>query len=130
MRQGDPANRLQRPNGRLGRGPPHRRFGRKVRIPESDVPSVPRATQSVLAVPPGYLICVITGDPRRETPEERVRQRFARSLMEEFGYRKGDIEIEFTINMGAAKKRVDIAVFPPDAAHKQENIYVIVEVKK
>jgi type I restriction enzyme M protein len=84
-----------------------------------------------LAIPPGYLVCVVTGEPRRDTSEEKVRQRFARSLMEEFGYQRRDIEIEFPINIGAPpKKRVDIAVFHPEAAHEQENIYLIVEVKK
>jgi type I restriction enzyme M protein len=51
-------------------------------------------------------------------------------LVEEYGYDKKDIHIEFPIKLGSKKKRVDIAIFPPGAEHKQEQIYIIVEAKR
>jgi type I restriction enzyme M protein len=80
-------------------------------------------------IPAGKLRCVITEKLRSDTPEEHVRQRIGRSIVEDYGYDKADIELEYAINMGRAKKRVDIAIFPPDVAHKQENIKIIVECK-
>ncbi len=81
-------------------------------------------------VPTGKIKCYITGKLRRDTPEERVRQSVARALVEEYGYKKEDIEIEFPIKVGSSKKRVDIAVFEEGKPHVQENVYIIVETKK
>ncbi|MBZ0283493.1 MAG: N-6 DNA methylase [Anaerolineae bacterium] len=81
-------------------------------------------------IPPGKLKCVITGKLRNDTPEENVRQRIARSLVDDYGYSKADIEIEFQVNLGRSKKRVDIAIFPPKTKHRQENIIIIVECKR
>jgi type I restriction enzyme M protein len=81
-------------------------------------------------IPAGKIRCIITDVLRSDTPEEHVRQRIARSLVEDYGYSKSDLAIEFSVNLGRAKKRVDIAVFPPDVNHKQENIKIIVECKR
>lgn len=81
-------------------------------------------------IPAGKLRCVITDKLRPDTPEEHVRQRISRSLVEDYGYNKADIEIEYSVNLGRAKKRVDIAIFPSTAPHKQENIKIIVECKR
>jgi len=85
--------------------------------------------EKVEVIPSGKVKCFITGKLRKDTPEERIRQDVARSLVEEYGYDKDDIDIEFSIKMGRARKRVDIAIFDEDSEHKQENIYTIVEVK-
>ena len=87
-------------------------------------------TPQVSFIPAGKIRCYITGKLRNDTPEEHVRQRVARSLVEEYGYPKEDIELEFRIKVGAAKKRVDIAVFLHDKPHTQENIFLIAETKK
>jgi type I restriction enzyme M protein len=87
-------------------------------------------TDSLTLIPPGKLRDVITGTFRPDTPEENVRQRIARSLMDDYGYAKTNIEIEFTIRLGSSRKRIDITVFPPDTQHKQENIKIIVECKR
>ena len=87
-------------------------------------------TSSVRYIPPGKTLCYITGKLRRDTPEEHVRQRVTRSLVEEYGYAKKQIELEFRINMGRKSYPLDIAVFLENRPHKQENIYIIVETKK
>lgn len=81
-------------------------------------------------VPPGFLRCFITGKLRKDTPEENVRQRWARSIVEEYGYKKSDLSIEFPVRMGSSSKRADIVVFRPGAAHLQEEIVIIVEAKR
>lgn len=86
--------------------------------------------EAITLTPPGKLRCVVTDKLRSDTPEEHVRQRIARSLMEDWGYDKTDIEVEFRVNLGRSKKRVDIAIFAPRAAHKQENIRIIIECKR
>ncbi len=59
-----------------------------------------------------------------------MRQRVARSLVEEYGYYKDDIELEFRIDVGRSKKRVDIAIFIHEQPHIQENIFLIAETKR
>lgn len=81
-------------------------------------------------VPAGKLRCFITGKLRPDKPEEHVRQRWARSLVEEYGYAREDIEVEFRIKIGTQRGGIDLAVFPPGAPHKQENVYIAVEAKK
>lgn len=66
---------------------------------------------------------------RRETPEEYVRQEIAKSLVREYDYPKSDFEVEFTVRMGTRKPRADLVIFPPAAAHTQENVRIIVECK-
>ncbi|MBM4085687.1 MAG: N-6 DNA methylase, partial [Planctomycetes bacterium] len=80
--------------------------------------------------PAGKIRCYITGELRKDTPEEHVRQRIARSLVEEYGYPKEDIELNFVVQVGRAKKRVDIAVFGHGRPHTQENIFLIGETKR
>jgi type I restriction enzyme M protein len=89
-------------------------------------------TEPTIIVPAGKIRCYIHPDKfRDDTPEEHVRQRVARSLVEEYGYDKPDLHLEFPVQMGSGKpKRADIAIFPPGQAHKQENIFIIVEAKR
>ncbi len=86
--------------------------------------------EPISLIPSGKLRCVISGKLRKDTPEENVRQRIARSLLDNYGYEKADIKVEFTINQGSKKPRVDIAIFPPNTKHKQENIKIIIECKR
>lgn len=81
-------------------------------------------------IPPRKIKCFITEKLRNDTPEERIRQDVARSLVEEYGYDKNDIDVEFPIKMGVAKKRVDIVIFTKGSKHQQENIYLIAETKR
>lgn len=78
--------------------------------------------------------CVVTGVERQENPEEWVRQAFARELMGKYGYRREDIRVELTIQMGSRKdKRADLAVFRPEtppAERTQHNAYILVECKR
>ena len=88
--------------------------------------------QPTLFVPAGKIRCYVHADVLRDDkPEEHVRQRVARSLVEEYGYDRADLHIEFPIKMGSGKrKRVDIAIFRPGQPHLQENIFIIVEAKR
>lgn len=97
----------------------------------SQTPSTDANVNLISTVPVGKIRCYVKPDVLREdTPEEHVRQRVARSLVEEYGYRKGDMEIEFPIKIGSGKpKRIDIAIFRPDSKHIQDNVFIVVEAK-
>ena len=61
--------------------------------------------EPISLIPSGKLRCVISGKLRKDTPEENVRQRIARSLLDNYGYDKANIKVEFTINQGSKKPR-------------------------
>lgn len=84
----------------------------------------------VYLVPPGKIRCYVTGLLRPDTPEENVRQRWARSLVEEYGYSKSDIGLNVKIEMGRARKYADIVIFYPGAKHEQAERYIIIETKR
>ena len=88
------------------------------------------ASDIAYLIPPGKIRCFITGKLRGDTPEENVRQRWARSLVEEYGYPKADIGVEVTVRMGRARKRTDLAIFTHDTPHRQENIAIVIEAKR
>lgn len=83
----------------------------------------------VETIPDGKIRDFIDGKLRRDTPEEYVRQNIERRLVKELKYVRERIEIEFTIQMGSGKKRVDIALFPDGVPHTQEHVETIVECK-
>jgi type I restriction enzyme M protein len=84
----------------------------------------------ITLVPAGKIRCYIHNNIfRNDTQEEHVRQRIARSLVEEYGYDQQDIHIDFPIKLDNRLKHVDIAIFPPGYRHKQENVLIIVETK-
>lgn len=84
----------------------------------------------VYLVPPGQIRCYVTGRLRKDTPEEHVRQRWARSLVEEYGYPKSDLGVEVSIAMGRARKSADLVVFRHGAKHSQEEAMIIIEAKR
>ena len=81
-------------------------------------------------VPAGKIKCSVTGKLRKDTPEEHVRQRWARSLIDEYGYDIADMAVEFSVKMGTRRKRADIVIFKPDGPRRQDTIAVVVEVKR
>ena len=74
--------------------------------------------------------CYVTGQLRQDKPEEHIRQRWARSLLDEYRYERADIAIEYKIKMGSATKRADLVIFKPGGPHKQDSIFIIIEAKR
>lgn len=91
---------------------------------------MPKPNKIIPLIPPGKVLCFITGLLRKDTPEENVRQRWARTLVDEYGYSKEDVGVEVTIAMGRARKRCDLAIFKHGAEHNQDNIVIAIEVKR
>lgn len=86
--------------------------------------------EAIQFVPAGQLRCYVTGSLRPDRPEEHVRQRWARSLVEEYGYDRSDMAVEFSIKMGSRSKSADLVVFHAGAPKTQENVLIVVEAKR
>ena len=81
-------------------------------------------------VPAGKIRCFVTKKLRKDTPEENVRQRWARSLVDEYGYDPTEMAVEYSVKMGTVRKRADIVVFKPGAPRRQDTVLLVVEAKK
>lgn len=78
----------------------------------------------------GYIRDFITGRWLKYGPEEGPRQILEKRLIEEYGYSRSQLEIEFPVQKGS--KRIgptDIAVFR-DEKKVIDNLYIIVETKR
>tara|TARA_R110002049_G_scaffold199744_1_gene370159 strand:+ start:54 stop:2024 length:1971 start_codon:yes stop_codon:yes gene_type:complete len=94
---------------------------------QAELPYKPAA----IIVQQGKVLDFIDGiTQRKETPEEYVRQEIAKSLVREYRYAKAHFEIEFGLKLGSRKPRADIAIFPPDEEHVQEEVFLLVECKQ
>lgn len=77
-----------------------------------------------------YVIDYATGRQLRERPEEESRQIFEKKLIDEYGYSKDQLEIEFLIQKGSNRiGPADIVVFRNNKK-SFDNIYIIVETKR
>ena len=81
-------------------------------------------------IPAGKIRCFVTKKLRKDTPEENIRQRWARSLVDEYGYEISDMEIEFSVKMGTSRKRADIVIFKPEGPRRQDTVLAIVQAKR
>jgi type I restriction enzyme M protein len=100
-----------------------RKFKQK-RLVEGEVSAEVKAPEK------DQIIDFATGKLLWDTPEEHVRQTFERRLVEEYGYSKDQIDINFMIQKGSLKiGPADIVVFKDDRKIF-DNIYIIVETKR
>jgi type I restriction enzyme M protein len=91
----------------------------------SDQPARDGADTDV--VPEGRILDFISGTAElKDTPKEHVRQRIARALFHEYGISVEDMEGDFSVSVGARRRRVDIAIFQPGQHHGQENLRRVV----
>jgi len=78
----------------------------------------------------GYLYDPVAQKQRKATDEEYVRQEMIKTLVSEYAYPLTSMATEFPVKVASSTKKVDIAIFPDDADHKQETALRIIECKK
>jgi len=78
------------------------------------------------------ILCYIRGVEIVETPEEKVRQEYARRLVEEYGYPKELIDFAVPIQIGRNERgQADIVIYrSKQDREKRENHYIIIECKE
>lgn len=84
----------------------------------------------VIVIPDGKICDYIDGKFRNDTPEEYVRQTIEKRLINEHKYSTDQIAIEYTLQVGSNKPRVDIVIWEKDTEHNQGTIKLIIECKK
>jgi len=89
-----------------------------------------QAEDVIQVIPDGKIIDYVDGTLRNDTPEEYVRQNIEKRLILEHRYSREQIKVEFSVKLGSSRKRVDLAIFPENESHNQDNIHIIIECKK
>jgi hypothetical protein len=84
--------------------------------------AAPNGAHVKIELKEGYLYDPVAQQQRKATDEEFVRQEMIKTLVSEYGYSLTSMATEFPVKLGSATKKVDIAVFPDDAQHKQEMV--------
>lgn len=74
-----------------------------------------------------YITCIVRNKEIKLTPEEIIRQLFAKELIEKYKYPIDRMEFEYTVTFGREKKRADIVIYDKDRITVP---YIIIEVKK
>lgn len=78
----------------------------------------------------GYVRDFVTNRWLKDRPEEEARQVIQKRLVDEYGYSKSQIDIEFLVQKGSKKiGPTDIAVFRNENK-ALDNLYIIVETKR
>ncbi len=85
----------------------------------------------VIVVPDGKICDYIDGKFRPDTPEEYVRQIIEKRLINEHKYSTEQVKVEYTLQLGSNKPRVDLAIWDKNETNlTQENIKICIECKK
>ena len=88
------------------------------------------ALQELSALEDGYILDYITGLPKKDSAKEQVRQRIGRALFHEFGISVEDMVPDFKLKVDGRSKKLDLAIFEPEAAHDVEHLRRIVICQK
>ncbi len=89
---------------------------------------VDTAAQDDLILDDNQLVCLLTGEVKKESSKENNLQSVIRMLNEEYKFELENMERDFTITYddpetGKTKKqKIDLVVFENETAHEQENI--------
>jgi len=81
---------------------------------------------SPTAMPEGFILDVISGEKRKETAKEAVRQRIAWALFREDGISFDDMEADRPIAIDGRRRKIDIAIFHEGKPHIEKNISRVV----
>lgn len=77
--------------------------------------------------PENFFIDILTGNKESVSSKKLLVQKVLRQLIEGYGFSRSDLETDYKPRIqGHGRKRIDIAVFQPDAGHTNENLQRII----
>lgn len=77
-----------------------------------------------------FFIDILTGNKESASPKKLLVQKVLRQLIESYGFDRDDLEVNYNPHIpGHGRKRIDIAVFRPDAEHNNDNLQRIIVCK-
>ncbi len=70
--------------------------------------------------PDNFFIDILTGNKESSSAKKLLVQKVLRQLIESYGFDRNDLEMNYNPRLaGQGRKRIDIAIFHPDAEHNR-----------
>ncbi|MEH3415243.1 methylation-associated defense system DNA methyltransferase MAD2 [Phytobacter diazotrophicus] len=80
--------------------------------------------------PDNFFIDILTGNKERTSAKKLLVQKILRQLIESYGFDRNDLEVDYNPQIpGQGRKRIDIAVFRPNAEHNNDYLQRIIVCK-
>lgn len=80
--------------------------------------------------PDNFFIDILTGNKESASPKKLLVQKMLRQLIESYGFDRDDLEVNYNPQIaGQGRKRIDIAIFRPNAEHTNDNLQRIIVCK-
>lgn len=80
--------------------------------------------------PDNFFIDILTSNKESASAKKLLVQKVLRQLIESYGFDRDDLEVNYNPQIpGQGRKRIDIAVFRPDAEHNNDNLQRIIVCK-
>jgi type I restriction enzyme M protein len=80
--------------------------------------------------PDNFFIDILTGNKESSSPKKLLVQKMLRQLIESYGFDRDDLEVNYNPQIaGHGRKRIDIAIFRPNAEHTNDNLQRIIVCK-
>jgi type I restriction enzyme M protein len=77
-----------------------------------------------------FFISILTGNKISASAQQLLIQKVLRQLIESYGFNRDDLEMNYNPQIpGQGRKRIDIAIFRPDAEHNNDNLQRIIVCK-
>jgi type I restriction enzyme M protein len=96
---------------------------------DQDVNEVPQETVEDSG-PDNFFIDILTGNRESVSAKKLLVQKVLRQLIESYGFDRNDLEVNYNPQIpGHGRKRIDVAIFHPDAEHTNENLQRIIVCK-
>lgn len=80
--------------------------------------------------PDNFFIDILSGNKESASPKKLLVQKVLRQLIESYGFDRSDLEVNYNPQIaGQGRKRIDIAIFRPNAEHNNDNLQRIIVCK-
>ena len=80
--------------------------------------------------PDNFFVDILTGNKESASPKKLLVQKVLRQLIESYGFDRNDLEVNYNPQIrGHGRKRIDIAIFRPDAERNNDNLRRIIVCK-
>ena len=80
--------------------------------------------------PDNFFIDILTGNKESASAKKLLVQKVLRQLIESYGFDRDDLEVNYNPQIaGQGRKRIDVAIFRPDAEHNNDNLQRIIICK-
>ena len=77
--------------------------------------------------PGNFFIDILTGNRQSASPKKLLVQKVLRQLIESYGFDRNDLEVNYNPRItGLGHRRIDIAIFRPNAEHTNGNLQRII----